>query len=57
MTRGNQRDKAREKNAAKNSTKGARKDGLETLTPQQRREHDAKALAEKLAKKAASKDI
>ncbi|ETV67389.1 hypothetical protein H257_16470 [Aphanomyces astaci] len=53
MTRGDQRDRDRAKaqaRLAKNNPKGGRTD---TLTPQQRREADAKALADKIAKKAA----
>eukprot|EP00281_Chroomonas_sp_CCMP1168_P031852 CAMPEP_0206243388 /NCGR_PEP_ID=MMETSP0047_2-20121206/17581_1 /ASSEMBLY_ACC=CAM_ASM_000192 /TAXON_ID=195065 /ORGANISM="Chroomonas mesostigmatica_cf, Strain CCMP1168" /LENGTH=58 /DNA_ID=CAMNT_0053668505 /DNA_START=15 /DNA_END=191 /DNA_ORIENTATION=- len=50
MTRGNQRDidraRAQARNAANN--KGGSKDGL---TPTQRKERDAAALAEKVAKK------
>lgn len=50
MTRGNQREKDRERAAARAKTTKARDDGL---TPEQRRERDAKALQEKMAKKAA----
>lgn len=49
MTRGNQREKDRERAAARG--KGS-KDKSDGLTPEQRRERDAKALQEKLAKKA-----
>lgn len=49
MTRGNQRELARQKNQGKNEQKG-RKTNLD-MTPQQRREHDAKMLAEKVKKK------
>lgn len=51
IRRGNQREKDRERAAARagKSKKGA-DDGL---TPEQRRERDAKALQEKAAKKAA----
>ncbi|KAG0590113.1 hypothetical protein M758_1G071400 [Ceratodon purpureus] len=49
MTRGNQREKDRERAAARG--KGAKGPG-DGLTPEQRRERDAKALQEKLAKKA-----
>ncbi|KAJ3223076.1 hypothetical protein HK099_001557 [Clydaea vesicula] len=35
------------------SGKGERKDGLQELTPQQRREHDAAKLLEKVAAKKA----
>ncbi|XP_035547538.1 small EDRK-rich factor 2-like [Juglans regia] len=51
MTRGNQRDRDRER-AQSRTGKGAKgKD--DGLTPEQRRERDAKALQEKTAKKAA----
>ncbi|CAI0436582.1 unnamed protein product [Linum tenue] len=51
MTRGNQREKDRER-AQSRGGKGAKgKD--DGLTPEQRRERDAKALQEKTAKKAA----
>jgi hypothetical protein len=49
MTRGNQREKDRERAAARAKGAKAKDDGL---TPEQRRERDAKALQEKLAKKA-----
>ncbi|KAL9272737.1 hypothetical protein AKJ16_DCAP21119 [Drosera capensis] len=45
------REKDRERAAARNGGKGKTKD--DGLTPEQRRERDAKALQEKLAKKAA----
>ncbi|KAK9944800.1 hypothetical protein M0R45_010350 [Rubus argutus] len=50
--RGNQRDRDRERAQARsgNKTKQTKSDGL---TPEQRRERDAKALQEKAAKKAA----
>jgi hypothetical protein len=51
MTRGNQREKDRERAAARNGKSKTKDDGL---TPEQRRERDAKALQEKAAKKAAS---
>ncbi|KGN61475.1 small EDRK-rich factor 2 [Cucumis sativus] len=51
MTRGNQREKDRERAQARNGGKGKNKD--DGLTPEQRRERDAKALQEKTAKKAA----
>nr|XP_043610824.1 small EDRK-rich factor 2-like [Erigeron canadensis] len=51
MTRGNQREKDRERANARNAAKGKTKD--DGLTPEQRRERDAKALQEKAAKKAA----
>ncbi|KAL7617783.1 uncharacterized protein LOC111915897 [Lactuca sativa] len=51
MTRGNQREKDRERANARNGGKGKTKD--DGLTPEQRRERDAKALQEKAAKKAA----
>ncbi|EPS64684.1 hypothetical protein M569_10097, partial [Genlisea aurea] len=49
--RGNQRDRDRERAAARATSKGKnlKDDGL---TPEQRRERDAKALQEKAAKKA-----
>ena len=51
MTRGNQRDRDRERAASRNPSKGSKgKD--DGLTPEQRRERDAKALQEKAAKKA-----
>ncbi|PIA36056.1 hypothetical protein AQUCO_03400156v1 [Aquilegia coerulea] len=50
MTRGNQREKDRERAAARAGGKNKKDDGL---TPEQRRERDAKALQEKTAKKAA----
>ncbi|XP_024627359.1 small EDRK-rich factor 2 [Medicago truncatula] len=52
MTRGNQREKDRERAAARvggSKGKPGKNDGL---TPEQRRERDAKALQEKTAKKA-----
>nr|XP_027116797.1 small EDRK-rich factor 2-like [Coffea arabica] len=51
MTRGNQREKDRERAQARTGGKGKNKD--DGLTPEQRRERDAKALQEKAAKKAA----
>ncbi|ESR34156.1 hypothetical protein CICLE_v10006390mg [Citrus x clementina] len=50
MTRGNQRERDRERAAARGSKGKTKDDGL---TPEQRRERDAKALQEKAAKKAA----
>jgi hypothetical protein len=50
MTRGNQREKDRERAAARTAANKIKDDGL---TPLQRRERDAKALQEKNAKKAA----
>ncbi|CAN4090902.1 unnamed protein product [Withania somnifera] len=50
MTRGNQREKDRERAQARNAKNKKADDGL---TPEQRRERDAKALQEKAAKKAA----
>ncbi|KNA19534.1 hypothetical protein SOVF_060910 [Spinacia oleracea] len=53
MTRGNQRETDRQRAAARNGKKlGKVKD--DGLTPEQRRERDAKALQEKAAKKAAN---
>jgi hypothetical protein len=49
MTRGNQRDLARQKNMKKNQSKGKQKD--DGLTPLQRRERDAQALQEKIKRK------
>jgi len=49
MTRGSQRERDRERAAARAKQTKVRDDGL---TPEQRRERDAKALQEKLAKKA-----
>jgi len=49
MTRGNQREKDRERAAARGKGTKGKDDGL---TPEQRRERDAKALQAKLAKKA-----
>ncbi|XP_015574059.1 putative SERF-like protein [Ricinus communis] len=52
MTRGNQRERDRERAQARTGGKGSKgKD--DGLTPEQRRERDAKALQEKTAKKAA----
>ncbi|XP_042971515.1 putative SERF-like protein [Carya illinoinensis] len=52
MSRGNQRDRDRERAQARagNKSKQPKSDGL---TPEQRRERDAKALQEKMARKAA----
>ncbi|KAI9381965.1 hypothetical protein POPTR_014G056600v4 [Populus trichocarpa] len=52
MTRGNQRERDRERAQARvgHKTKNSKDDGL---TPEQRRERDAKALQEKAARKAA----
>jgi len=52
MTRGSQRDRDRERAAARTAKSGKNKD--DGLTPEQRRERDAKALQEKAAKKAAA---
>ncbi|KAH7682928.1 hypothetical protein IHE45_05G151300 [Dioscorea alata] len=49
MTRGNQRDRDRERAQARKQQGKGKDDGL---TPEQRRERDAKALQEKAAKKA-----
>ncbi|XP_013638101.1 PREDICTED: uncharacterized protein LOC106343437 [Brassica oleracea var. oleracea] len=51
MTRGSQRERDRERAQARAGGKGKTKD--DGLTPEQRRERDAKALQEKAAKKAA----
>lgn len=53
MTRGNQREKDRERAQARNPKKGPNNKKDDGLTPEQRRERDAKALQEKTAKKAA----
>ncbi|XP_034690014.1 putative SERF-like protein [Vitis riparia] len=52
MSRGNQRDRDRERAQARSGhkSKQGKDDGL---TPEQRRERDAKALQEKAARKAA----
>eukprot|EP00201_Polytomella_parva_P009641 CAMPEP_0175056990 /NCGR_PEP_ID=MMETSP0052_2-20121109/11002_1 /TAXON_ID=51329 ORGANISM="Polytomella parva, Strain SAG 63-3" /NCGR_SAMPLE_ID=MMETSP0052_2 /ASSEMBLY_ACC=CAM_ASM_000194 /LENGTH=56 /DNA_ID=CAMNT_0016322127 /DNA_START=66 /DNA_END=236 /DNA_ORIENTATION=- len=50
MTRGNQRDIDRAR-AQKRNEKNAGSKQKDNLTPEQRRERDAKALAEKIAKK------
>lgn len=50
MARGNQRERDRERAQARKQQVKGRDDGL---TPEQRREKDAKALQEKIAKKAA----
>ncbi|OIW01280.1 hypothetical protein TanjilG_10441 [Lupinus angustifolius] len=50
VERGNQREKDRERAQARNAKGKLKDDGL---TPEQRRERDAKALQEKTAKKAA----
>ncbi|KAJ7240811.1 hypothetical protein O6H91_22G047400 [Diphasiastrum complanatum] len=52
MTRGNQRERDRERAQAR-GTKSGKTGPKEDLTPEQRRERDAKALQEKQAKKAA----
>ncbi|MGV7354883.1 hypothetical protein PJM26_30810 [Mycobacterium kansasii] len=51
MSRGNQREIDRQRAQARTGKKGPKKD--DGLTPEQRRERDAKALQEKAAKKAA----
>ncbi|KDP39365.1 hypothetical protein JCGZ_01122 [Jatropha curcas] len=51
FSRGNQRERDRERAQARAPGKGKGKD--DGLTPEQRRERDAKALQEKAAKKAA----
>ncbi|KAK8541585.1 hypothetical protein V6N12_014214 [Hibiscus sabdariffa] len=53
MSRGNQRERDRERAQARAAHKGknSKDDGL---TPEQRRERDAKALQEKAARKAAA---
>ena len=56
MARGNQRELARAKNAKNNAggTKAGDTAANAGLTPEQRRERDARALAEKQARKAAA---
>ncbi|XP_020576274.1 uncharacterized protein LOC110021906 [Phalaenopsis equestris] len=49
MTRGNQRDRDRERSQARKAPTKLKEDGL---TPEQRRERDKKALEEKISKKA-----
>ncbi|KAM3327110.1 small EDRK-rich factor 2-like [Capsicum chacoense] len=51
IIRGNQREKDRERAQARSGGKAKKND--DGLTPEQRRERDAKALQEKAAKKAA----
>jgi hypothetical protein len=51
FARGSQRERDRERALARTGGKGKNKD--DGLTPEQRRERDAKALQEKTAKKAA----
>lgn len=53
MSRGNQREVDR-KRAQKRAEKAGKKGNDDGLTPAQRNERDAKALAEKRAKKAAA---
>ncbi|TYH63357.1 hypothetical protein E1A91_D07G181400v1 [Gossypium mustelinum] len=53
MTRGNQREKDRERAQSRSGNKGKAGSKDDGLTPEQRRERDAKALQEKAAKKAA----
>lgn len=53
MSRGNQREVDR-KRAQKRAEKNGKKGKDDGLTPAQRNERDAKALAEKMAKKAAA---
>ena len=55
MARGLSRDLAREKNAKKGSHDKNAKGNKESLTPAQRAERDAKAMAEKKAAKEAQK--
>ena len=55
MARGLSRDLAREKNAKKGSNDKNAKGNKESLTPAQRAERDAKAMAEKKALKEAQK--
>ena len=55
MARGLSRDLAREKNAKKASNDKNAKGNKESLTPAQRAERDAKAMAEKKAAKEAQK--
>ncbi|XP_020223933.2 uncharacterized protein LOC109806014, partial [Cajanus cajan] len=53
MTRGNQRDRDRERAQARTGGGKGKQGKADGLTPEQRRERDAKALQEKAAKKAA----
>jgi len=57
MTRGNQRELARAKNAKKNAggTKASETEANKGLTAQQRKERDADRMREKQAKKEAAK--
>ncbi|GLU03837.1 hypothetical protein SLE2022_210120 [Rubroshorea leprosula] len=56
MTRGNQREKDRERAQARAGSSKAKQSKSDGLTPEQRRERDAKALQEKAAKKAAQEE-
>jgi hypothetical protein len=53
MTRGNQREKDRERAQQRVGGSKGKPTKTDGLTPEQRRERDAKALQEKTAKKAA----
>ena len=53
MSRGNQRDVDRARAQARASKTGVKAKDKDGLTAAQRKERDAKALAEKIAKKAA----
>jgi hypothetical protein len=55
QTRGNQREIDRARAQKRNEKAGANKKS-DGLTPQQRRERDAKALQEKMARKQAAKE-
>ncbi len=56
MSRGNQRDIDRAR-AAKRNEKGVKLKDKDGLTPEQRHERDAKALAEKIDKKGTYKAL
>ena len=56
MSRGNQRDRDRERAQARSGGK-PKQSKTDGLTPEQRRERDAKALQEKLARKAAKESL
>jgi hypothetical protein len=59
MTRGNQRDLAREKNAKKNATQGKKaddKDGNKGTSLQERKQRDADRMREKQKKALESKE-
>lgn len=53
MARGNQREKDRQRSQARAAKKAPKSGHANDLTPEQRRERDARALQEKAARKAA----